>query len=83
MFERCGLSQSTVSAHLAVLQRAGLVRTRSAVMVDSYEEGSGTGGGPGVRYLPATAPGLVVLAGPSSVRLFCAARGASACELRR
>ncbi|MFJ1302102.1 transcriptional regulator [Bordetella genomosp. 5] len=28
MFERCGLSQSTVSAHLAVLQRAGLVRTR-------------------------------------------------------
>ncbi|MGV8939467.1 MAG: ArsR/SmtB family transcription factor [Allorhizobium sp.] len=24
-FERCGLSQSTVSAHLAVLQRAGLV----------------------------------------------------------
>ena len=27
-FERCGLSQSTVSAHLAVLQRAGLVKTR-------------------------------------------------------
>ncbi|OHV83903.1 helix-turn-helix transcriptional regulator [Ensifer sp. LCM 4579] len=27
-FERCGLSQSTVSAHLAVLQRAGLVTTR-------------------------------------------------------
>ena len=24
-FERCGLSQSTVSAHLAVLQRAGLL----------------------------------------------------------
>lgn len=24
-FERCGLSQSTVSAHLACLQRAGLV----------------------------------------------------------
>ncbi|MHB0952644.1 MAG: ArsR/SmtB family transcription factor [Allorhizobium sp.] len=24
-FERCGLSQSTVSAHLATLQRAGLV----------------------------------------------------------
>ncbi|MDX3907949.1 MAG: metalloregulator ArsR/SmtB family transcription factor [Pigmentiphaga sp.] len=28
MFERCGLSQSTVSAHLATLQRAGLVTTR-------------------------------------------------------
>lgn len=27
-FERCGLSQSTVSSHLAVLQRAGLVATR-------------------------------------------------------
>ncbi|WHS94043.1 metalloregulator ArsR/SmtB family transcription factor [Sinorhizobium kummerowiae] len=27
-FERCGLSQSTVSSHLAVLQRAGLVTTR-------------------------------------------------------
>ena len=27
-FERCGLSQSTVSAHLATLQRAGLVTTR-------------------------------------------------------
>ncbi|THF63032.1 helix-turn-helix transcriptional regulator [Pseudothauera nasutitermitis] len=27
-FERCGLSQSTVSTHLAVLQRAGLVTTR-------------------------------------------------------
>ena len=27
-FERCGLSQSTVSAHLSVLQRAGLVTTR-------------------------------------------------------
>ncbi len=25
MFERCGLSQSTMSAHLATLQRAGLV----------------------------------------------------------
>jgi ArsR family transcriptional regulator len=24
-FERCGLSQSTVSAHLATLQRAGLI----------------------------------------------------------
>ncbi|MDI7860914.1 ArsR family transcriptional regulator [Rhizobiaceae bacterium n13] len=24
-FERCGLSQSTVSSHLAILQRAGLV----------------------------------------------------------
>ena len=24
-FERCGLSQSTVSSHLAVLQRAGLI----------------------------------------------------------
>ncbi|NMG36042.1 metalloregulator ArsR/SmtB family transcription factor [Azoarcus sp. TTM-91] len=28
MFERCGLSQSTVSAHLATLQRAELVTTR-------------------------------------------------------
>lgn len=28
MFERCGLSQSTVSAHLATLQRADLVTTR-------------------------------------------------------
>lgn len=28
MFERCGLSQSTVSAHLAVLQRAGLISSR-------------------------------------------------------
>jgi len=28
MFERCGLSQSTVSTHLAILQRAGLVSTR-------------------------------------------------------
>jgi len=28
MFECCGLSQSTVSAHLATLQRAGLVTTR-------------------------------------------------------
>lgn len=28
MFERCGLSQSTVSAHLSTLQRAGLVTTR-------------------------------------------------------
>jgi len=27
-FERCGLSQSTVSAHLATLQRAELVSTR-------------------------------------------------------
>jgi len=27
-FERCGLSQSTVSSHLAVLQRAGLLTTR-------------------------------------------------------
>ncbi|MBR0567094.1 helix-turn-helix transcriptional regulator [Azoarcus sp. L1K30] len=27
-FERCGLSQSTVSTHLAILQRAGLVTTR-------------------------------------------------------
>jgi len=27
-FERCGLSQSTVSAHLATLNRAGLVTTR-------------------------------------------------------
>ncbi|WP_275783838.1 ArsR/SmtB family transcription factor [Pararhizobium gei] len=27
-FERCGLSQSTVSGHLAVLQRAGLVTTQ-------------------------------------------------------
>ncbi|THF65322.1 ArsR/SmtB family transcription factor [Pseudothauera rhizosphaerae] len=27
-FERCGLSQSTVSAHLAVLARAGLVTSR-------------------------------------------------------
>ncbi|MFP5076703.1 ArsR/SmtB family transcription factor [Rhizobium sp. YIM 134829] len=27
-FERCGLSQSTVSAHLASLQRAGLVTTQ-------------------------------------------------------
>lgn len=27
-FERCGLSQSTVSSHLAVLHRAGLVTTR-------------------------------------------------------
>lgn len=26
--KRCGLAQSTVSAHLAVLQRAGLVTTR-------------------------------------------------------
>ncbi|CAD5105965.1 ArsR/SmtB family transcription factor [Zestomonas carbonaria] len=26
--ERCGLSQSTVSAHLATLQRAGLVTSR-------------------------------------------------------
>lgn len=28
MFERCGLSQSTVSTHLAILQRAGLVSSR-------------------------------------------------------
>ena len=28
MFKRCGLSQSTVSTHLAILQRAGLVSTR-------------------------------------------------------
>ncbi|MDL2397386.1 ArsR/SmtB family transcription factor [Rhizobium mayense] len=27
-FERCGLSQSTVSAHLGTLHRAGLVSTR-------------------------------------------------------
>ena len=27
-FERCGLSQSTVSAHLSTLHRAGLVTTR-------------------------------------------------------
>src|SRR3546814_16537782 len=27
-FERCGLSQSTMSTHLAVLQRAGLISTR-------------------------------------------------------
>ncbi|MET3752945.1 ArsR family transcriptional regulator [Rhizobium binae] len=27
-FERCGLSQSTVSAHLGTLHRAGLVTTR-------------------------------------------------------
>lgn len=27
-FERCGLSQSTVSGHLAILQRADLVSTR-------------------------------------------------------
>lgn len=28
MFERCGLSQSSVSAHLANLQRAGLISSR-------------------------------------------------------
>lgn len=28
MFERCGLSQSTVSSHLAILQRAGLISSR-------------------------------------------------------
>lgn len=28
MFERCGLSQSTVSTHLSILQRAGLVTSR-------------------------------------------------------
>lgn len=28
MFERCGLSQSTVSTHLSILQRAGLVTAR-------------------------------------------------------
>lgn len=28
MFERCGLSQSTVSTHLAILQRARLVTAR-------------------------------------------------------
>jgi ArsR family transcriptional regulator len=27
-FERCGLSQSTVSSHLGILQRAGLVQTK-------------------------------------------------------
>lgn len=27
-FERCGLSQSTVSSHLAVLHRAGLLTTK-------------------------------------------------------
>lgn len=27
-FERCGLSQSTVSAHLATLQKAGLISSR-------------------------------------------------------
>lgn len=27
-FERCGLSQSTVSTHLAILQRAGLINSR-------------------------------------------------------
>lgn len=27
-FERCGLSQSTVSVHLATLQRAGLISSR-------------------------------------------------------
>ncbi|WP_437881092.1 ArsR/SmtB family transcription factor [Pseudomonas sp. LRF_L74] len=27
-FERCGLSQSTVSAHLATLQRAGLITSK-------------------------------------------------------
>ena len=27
-FERCGLSQSTVSAHLATLQRAGLITSQ-------------------------------------------------------
>ncbi|AZY49913.1 ArsR/SmtB family transcription factor [Bordetella avium] len=27
-FERCGLSQSTVSTHLAILQRAGLVQSK-------------------------------------------------------
>ena len=27
-FERCGLSQSSVSAHLATLQRAGLISSR-------------------------------------------------------
>ncbi|MBB5534208.1 ArsR/SmtB family transcription factor [Rhizobium giardinii] len=27
-FERCGLSQSTVSSHLSILQRAGLVTTQ-------------------------------------------------------
>lgn len=26
-FERCGLSQSTVSSHLATLQRAGLIKS--------------------------------------------------------
>lgn len=26
--QRCGLSQSTVSAHLATLQRAGLIRSQ-------------------------------------------------------
>ncbi len=27
-FERCGLSQSTVSSHLAILQRAGLITSQ-------------------------------------------------------
>ncbi|CAN7552960.1 metalloregulator ArsR/SmtB family transcription factor [Phyllobacterium sp. LjRoot231] len=42
MFARCGLSQSAVSAHLAVLQRAELVTTRRVGQWIYYRRNEGT-----------------------------------------
>ncbi|MDX3773376.1 metalloregulator ArsR/SmtB family transcription factor [Chromatiaceae bacterium AAb-1] len=42
MFERCGLSQSTMSAHLAALQRANLVTTRKVGQWIFYKRNDST-----------------------------------------
>lgn len=42
MFERCGLSQSTMSAHLAALQRAELVSTRKVGQWVFYKRNEST-----------------------------------------
>ncbi|OZI71265.1 ArsR/SmtB family transcription factor [Bordetella genomosp. 12] len=41
-FERCGLSQSTVSTHLGILQRAGLVQTRRVGQWIFYQRNEAT-----------------------------------------
>ncbi|AKQ54583.1 ArsR/SmtB family transcription factor [Bordetella hinzii] len=41
-FERCGLSQSTVSTHLGILQRAGLVQTRRVGQWVFYQRNEAT-----------------------------------------
>jgi len=42
MFERCGLSQSTVSSHLSILQRAGLITSRKVGQWVYYKRNNAT-----------------------------------------